>query len=136
MDETSELLLPHERFGEVRVQQILGVFEVPNEETDDQPDHRKVLAAIEEYGHNGGDRTADGDQLVARALQGLEGAEARIRANCVPPVPAPNVLISDVALRLACDPELDLQTDLYRMGATSDREASLRVGSSGYAPRD
>ena len=69
MDYARELLLPHERFGEVRIEQILGVFEMAHEETDDEPDHREVLATIEEYGYNGGDRTTDGNQLVAYLLQ-------------------------------------------------------------------
>ncbi|MET9062877.1 hypothetical protein ABZX99_34305 [Streptomyces antibioticus] len=96
MDEACELKVPDDRLGEIAVQQAAGAFQVANEQSDDQADHRQVLAVLEQDGDQRGQGDVCLDQLVAHLLQRLQCAHAGEGADAGPPVPEPGVLASDV----------------------------------------
>ena len=81
---------------------------MPYEKSHDEADHRKVLAAIQQYRDQGPDWNADLNQLVAHSLQRLQCAKAWIWSDSGAAVPAPNVLIANVEPVHASDFEFAL----------------------------
>ena len=94
--EPCELQVPDDRFCQVPVEQLAGVFEVAHEQSDGEAGHGEVLAAVEEHGDDVRERDAGRGQLIADALEGLQRAHAGVGADSGAAVPGPHMVIADV----------------------------------------
>ncbi len=96
MDEPRELQVPDHRFCKVRVEQPVGVFEVAHQQSDDEAGHGEVLAAVKEHGDDVRERDFGRGQLIADALECLQGAHAGVGADPGAAVPGPCLVVADV----------------------------------------
>ena len=87
---------PDNRLGEIWVQQIVRTLEMPHQQSDDETNHRKTFAAIQQYRNNIRDRNPRLDPFITDMLQRLKCTEARVWTDSSAAIPAPNVTIADI----------------------------------------
>ena len=106
MRDARKFEMPHVGFGEEPVEQRPGLIQMPDENTDNEPDHGDVVAAAQQHWKHHIERHARPDEVIAHPLQRLQRAHARVRPNTGSPVPVPRSRVADVHVRRACDLQL------------------------------